>query len=367
MTTASDIHADLITPLGAYMRLRAGTPAGFLLESVEKGRLGRHSLVGTGARLVDLRRGRARSRGRAAVVGYLGYDHVAALEPTVPLPDTGPSLPGEPLRRRRHARALRPRGERGRGAGRRPGVGLGAAGGGRRGRAPGDGGRARPDAALPRPGGLRGTASGPRRSTSGRATLSRSSSRSGRSVRPASRRSLSTARSAASTLRPTTSCSSWTASRSSAPRRRRSSSWKARARPSTRSPGTTTPGEGDAEHLLASEKDKAEHVMLVDLGRNDLSRVCEPGSVRVVRFLEAERYSHVTHLVSEVAGELAPGARPSTSSVPASPQARSRARPRSARCRSSRSSRATGAARTRARSATRCRTVRWTPASRSAQ
>ena len=47
--------------------------------------------------------------------------------------------------------------------------------------------------------------------------------------------------------------------------------------------------------------------MLVDLGRNDLSRVCVPGTVRVERFLEAERYSHVTHLVSEVAGELAPG------------------------------------------------------------
>ena len=44
--------------------------------------------------------------------------------------------------------------------------------------------------------------------------------------------------------------------------------------------------------------------MLVDLGRNDLSRVCMPGSVRVERFMEAERYSHVTHLVSEVAGEL---------------------------------------------------------------
>ena len=53
MTHAPDIHADLITPLGAYLRLRAGTRAGFLLESVEKGRLGRHSLVGAGARLVD--------------------------------------------------------------------------------------------------------------------------------------------------------------------------------------------------------------------------------------------------------------------------------------------------------------------------
>jgi anthranilate synthase component 1 len=70
--------------------------------------------------------------------------------------------------------------------------------------------------------------------------------------------------------------------------------------------GTTRPGDGDAERLLSSEKDRAEHVMLVDLGRNDLSRVCRPGSVRVARFLEPERFSHVTHLVSEVVGELYP-------------------------------------------------------------
>src|SRR5205823_2253109 len=68
--------------------------------------------------------------------------------------------------------------------------------------------------------------------------------------------------------------------------------------------GTTRPGDGDAERLLASEKDRAEHVMLVDLGRNDLSRVCRPGTVQLARFLEAERFSHVTHLVSEVVGEL---------------------------------------------------------------
>jgi anthranilate synthase component 1 len=71
--------------------------------------------------------------------------------------------------------------------------------------------------------------------------------------------------------------------------------------------GTTDPGEDDAEVLLASEKDKAEHIMLVDLGRNDLSRVCRAGTVRIGKFLEPERYSHVTHLVSEVAGELLPG------------------------------------------------------------
>ena len=74
--------------------------------------------------------------------------------------------------------------------------------------------------------------------------------------------------------------------------------------------GSTSPGEGDAERLLSSQKDRAEHVMLVDLGRNDLSRVCLPGTVKVERFLEAERFSHITHLVSEVAGELAPGVSP---------------------------------------------------------
>jgi len=71
--------------------------------------------------------------------------------------------------------------------------------------------------------------------------------------------------------------------------------------------GSTSPGAGDAERLLASEKDRAEHVMLVDLGRNDLSRVCVPGTVEVVRFLQTERFSHITHLVSEVAGGLRPG------------------------------------------------------------
>jgi anthranilate synthase component I len=51
-------------------------------------------------------------------------------------------------------------------------------------------------------------------------------------------------------------------------------------------------------------------VMLVDLGRNDLSRVCLPGTVDVTRFLEVERYSHVTHLVSQVSGKLRDGIDP---------------------------------------------------------
>jgi anthranilate synthase component 1 len=59
--------------------------------------------------------------------------------------------------------------------------------------------------------------------------------------------------------------------------------------------------------LLADEKERAEHVMLVDLGRNDLGRVCSPGSVHVVDFFRVERYSHVMHIVSTVTGKLAPG------------------------------------------------------------
>jgi anthranilate synthase component I len=62
-----------------------------------------------------------------------------------------------------------------------------------------------------------------------------------------------------------------------------------------------------AEELLADEKERAEHLMLVDLGRNDLGRVCAPGTVEVIEFMEVERYSHVMHLVSTVVGRIAPG------------------------------------------------------------
>jgi anthranilate synthase component 1 len=62
-----------------------------------------------------------------------------------------------------------------------------------------------------------------------------------------------------------------------------------------------------AAELLADAKERAEHLMLVDLGRNDLGRVAAAGSVRVASFMEVERYSHVMHLVSSVVAELAPG------------------------------------------------------------
>jgi anthranilate synthase component 1 len=61
-----------------------------------------------------------------------------------------------------------------------------------------------------------------------------------------------------------------------------------------------------AAELLADEKERAEHVMLVDLGRNDLGRVCEYGSVKVDELMEIELYSHVMHIVSSVSGTLRP-------------------------------------------------------------
>ena len=62
-----------------------------------------------------------------------------------------------------------------------------------------------------------------------------------------------------------------------------------------------------AEELKQNEKERAEHVMLVDLGRNDLGRVCEFGTVHIPQFMGLERYSHVMHLVSRVEGKLAVG------------------------------------------------------------
>jgi anthranilate synthase component 1 len=73
----------------------------------------------------------------------------------------------------------------------------------------------------------------------------------------------------------------------------------------TRWRGSTPEEDGRlAAELLADPKERAEHVMLVDLGRNDLGRVCVPGSVEVPEFATIERYSHVMHIVSTVVGEL---------------------------------------------------------------
>jgi anthranilate synthase component 1 len=88
-------------------------------------------------------------------------------------------------------------------------------------------------------------------------------------------------------------------------------------RASTRPIAGTRPRGADAEddarialELLEDPKERAEHVMLVDLGRNDLGRVCEYGTVEVETFMAVETYSHVMHIVSSVAGDLRPEVEP---------------------------------------------------------
>ena len=76
----------------------------------------------------------------------------------------------------------------------------------------------------------------------------------------------------------------------------------------TRPRGATPEEDRHLEReLRADDKERAEHVMLVDLGRNDLGRVCLPGTVKVADYMNVDRYSHVMHLVSTVTGQLKPG------------------------------------------------------------
>jgi anthranilate synthase component 1 len=305
MTAEPDIHADLITPLGAYLRLRAGTRAGFLLESVEKGRLGRHSLVGAGERLVTFAEAEREVAAGRPVVGYLGYDHVAVLEPTVPLPEPGPGPPesrfvvADTLVRFDHAASVAEvlAGDPAAVSAR---LAADAA------TEPAAGAAAGPTVRFPPreayEDGVRRAKEHIRAGDAFQIVLSQ------RAERPTGVSALSLYRSLRR-INPSPyhfllDLDGVALVGSSPETLVKLEGTRASLNPIA---GTTTPGEGDAEHLLSSEKDKAEHVMLVDLGRNDLSRVCEPGTVRVVRFLEAERYSHVTHLVSEVAGELSPG------------------------------------------------------------
>jgi anthranilate synthase component 1 len=299
MSSPTAIPTDLITPLGAYIRLRKEGEAAFLLESVEQGRLGRHSFIGAGSRVVSLEEAEHET---APVVGYLAYDHVARLEPTVSLPQDGPVHPesrfivADQLVRFDHVAGIAE-------------VVSGDP----------DALRAQLDAParpIPAGGGTGGqTVRYPDQADYERSVATaKEHIRAGdafqivlsqRAERPTSASAIELYR----TLRRVNPSPYLfllelgdLALVGSSPE----TLVKADGRRASLNPiaGTTEPGPGDAERLLASEKDRAEHVMLVDLGRNDLSRVCRHGTVCVERFMEPERFSHVTHLVSEVVGEL---------------------------------------------------------------
>ena len=124
--------------------------------------------------------------------------------------------------------------------------------------------------------------------------------------------------------------------------------------------------DANAADLLADEKERAEHIMLVDLGRNDVGRVAKPGSVHVTDLMIVERYSHVMHIVSQVEGRLKEQM-PSMRCVPASPPGPSLAPRKSGRWRSSPKWSPAAEARTQAQSGTSRSMATWTPPSRSAR
>src|SRR3989441_2072334 len=303
MNFTTIIPTDLITPLGAYIRLRCAGVGAFLLESVEHGRLGRYSFVGHGSRLVSFDEAEAC---RQPVVGFVAYDHAARLEPKVELPAAGPDLPesrfvvAETLVRFDHA----------------SGIAEVLCGNPAELRLLLD----VPHVELPRGEG----SPAPMRRHPSRFDYERGVRRikehirggdalqvvlSQRAERPTGASAIDIYR----TLRRVNpspylfllELDGLALIGSSPETLVKAEGTRASVNPIA---GTTKPGPGDVERLLSSEKDCAEHVMLVDLGRNDLSRVCVPGTVRVERFLEPERFSHVTHLVSEVVGELVDGA-----------------------------------------------------------
>jgi anthranilate synthase component 1 len=299
MNQTAHIPTDLVTPLGAYLRLRRRGGASFLLESVEQGRLGRHSFVGCGSRLVSLEEA---ERETAPVVGYVGYDHVAKLEPTVPLPAERPDLPesrfvvADILVRIDHvtsvAEVL---------AGDPDEIGAALV-------AHVDDPAAGPLTTYP-------TERAPSREEHERRVLRAKEHiaagdafqivLSQRAVRRTDASAVALYR-ALRRINPSPylfllELGDVSLVGSSPETHVKLEGTRASLNPIA---GTIAAGEGAEESLLASEKDRAEHVMLVDLGRNDLSRVCRPGTVRVERFLEPEHYSHVVHLVSEVVGEI---------------------------------------------------------------
>jgi len=303
MNATTVIPTDLVTPLGAYLRLRPEDGASFLLESVEHGRLGRHSFVGHGSQIVGFEEA---ERLEEPVVGFLGYDHVAELEPSVPLPDSGPDLPvsrfvvADTLVKFDHVLGMAEvlRGDPVEVAERLEGplTRLEAGRNGHSGRTRRSPGRFEYVRAVER------AKAYIREGDAFQIVLSQRAERATRASAVDVYRSLR--RVNPSPYLFLLELDGLALVGSSPETLVKVENGRASVNPIA---GTVPRGPGDVEKLLASEKDRAEHVMLVDLGRNDLSRVCAPGTVHVERFLEPERFSHVTHLVSEVVGDLQPG------------------------------------------------------------
>jgi anthranilate synthase component 1 len=325
-----ELTADLVTPVGAYLRLREalGAPA-FLLESVERGeQVGRYSFLGAGLPAVDsLEEATAFAAGRpgpepgrppfqGGAVGFLSYDWVSELEP-VPLPPVNGADAGLPTMRfllaetvvafdhvRRTMTVTGPRAD-----------------------------VARVIAALEAP------AAAPTVAAMARGDAVAEMTRDGYTSAVARAKEHIAAGDAfqivpSQRVRRRTAASSFAIYRAlravnpspymflldmgefqligSSPethvRLDLDGTCELRPIAGTRPRGPDRAADDAlAAELMGSEKERAEHVMLVDLARNDLGRVCVPGTVRVERFMDVERYSHVMHIVSRVFGRIAPG------------------------------------------------------------
>ena len=322
------LPSDLITPVSAYLRLRAelGAPS-FLLESVDRGQVGRYSFLGAGLSTVDsldeaaaYAAARARPDGdlppfAGGAVGFIGYDWVTELEP-VELPPAHPDDP--PLPRMRFMltdavvafdhvlRVVTVTGEAAAVerilAALETTATVEASGP----MAPGE-----PVAEIPHDRYLQIVGAAKEHIAAGDAFQILPSQR----VRRPTQASAFALYRALRAVNPSPYMSLLDFGGfqliGSSPEThvRLGADGECELRPIA---GTRPRGRDRAEdealeaELMASDKERAEHTMLLDLARNDLSRVCAPGSVRIQQLMDVERFSHVMHIVSRVLGQIAP-------------------------------------------------------------
>jgi anthranilate synthase component I len=324
------LPADLVTPVGAYLRLREalGAPA-FLLESVERGeQVGRYSFLGAGLPAVDsLEEAAAFAASRpgprpgeppfmGGAVGFLAYDWVSELEP-VRLPAADPADAGLPTMRfllastsvafdhvRRTMTVTGPRADVDRVvAALEQAAAVPAA-------APAEPGAAL--AEMTRDGFCAAVERAKEHIAAGDAFQIVPSQR----VRRSTQASPFAIYRALRTVNPSPymflldlgDFQLIGSSPETHVRLGMDGTCELRPIAGTRPRGhDAAQDDALAAELMASAKERAEHVMLVDLARNDLGRVCVPGSIRLERYMDVERYSHVMHIVSRVFGQIAEG------------------------------------------------------------